>query len=122
MIFGVAIFLGFLLLSTQVLVHLYATSTIGAVAFDTARRAAADGASCASIGARDRVVEALGGYGQRIDDPVCRSDGDQTVVTVTGPTPARLGGVFGGPLGLDRIERTARVRTEDFHTEPADEQ
>jgi hypothetical protein len=113
-IFGVAIFLGFLLLSTQVLVHLYATSTVGAVAFDTARRAAADGASCSSIGAHERVVSALGDYGQRIEPPVCASDGEQTVVTIVGPTPANLVGAFGGALGMDRIERTARVRTEDF--------
>lgn len=115
-----AIFLGFLLLSTQVLVHLYATSTVGAVAFDTARRVAADGASCASIDAHDRVARALGDYGGRIDPPVCSSDGEQTVVTVAGPTPANLVGAFGGALGLDRIERTARVRTEDFRTTPED--
>jgi hypothetical protein len=35
------IFLGFLLLATQVLLHLYATSTVSAAAFDAARRAAA---------------------------------------------------------------------------------
>ncbi len=120
-IFGVAILLGFLLLSTQVLVHLYATSMVSAVAFDTARRAAADGASCASIGAGDRVVQALGTYGQRIEPPTCVDDGEQTVVTINGPTPANLVGSLGGPMGIDRIERTARVRTEDFHPDPAGE-
>jgi hypothetical protein len=113
-VFGVLIFLGFLMLATQVLVHLYATSTVSAIAFDTARRAAAEGADCDSIDAASYVRQALGDYGQRIDDPLCTTDGDQTVVTVTGPTPARLADAFGGGLGLDRIERTARVRTEDF--------
>ena len=113
-VFGVLIFLGFLMLATQVLVHLYATSTVSAIAFDTARRAAAEGADCGSIDAGSYVRRALGDYGQRIDEPLCTSDGDQTVVTVTGPTPARLADAFGGGLGLDRIERTARVRTEDF--------
>ena len=112
-VFGVLIFLGFLMLATQVLVHLYATSTVSAIAFDTARRAAAEGADCDSTDAASSVRRALGDYGQRIDDPVCARDGDQTVVTVSGPTPARLADAFGGGLGLDRIERTARVRTED---------
>lgn len=113
-VFGVLIFLGFLLLATQVLVHLYATSTVSAVAFDTARRASAEGASCAGIDASSRARQALGGYGQRIDEPVCTEQGGTTVVTISGPTPARLVDAFGGGLGLDRIERTARVRTEEF--------
>jgi hypothetical protein len=113
-VFGVLIFLGFLMLATQVLVHLYATSTVSAVAFDTARRAAAQGADCDSIEASQHVRRALGGYGDRIDEPLCTSDATQTVVTITGPTPARMVDAFGGGLGLDRIERTARVRTEDF--------
>lgn len=113
-IFGLLIFLAFLMLATQVLVHLYATSTVSAVAFDTARRAAAEGADCASIGAGAHVRQALGGYGQRIDEPTCGVEGDETVVIVEGPTPARLVDAFGSGLGIDRIERTARVRTEQF--------
>lgn len=114
--FGVLIFLGFLMLATQVLVHLYATSTVSAVAFDTARRAAAEGADCDRIDAADRVRRALGSYGRRIDDPVCTSGEQETVVTITGPTPARVGAALGGGFGLDRIERTARVRTEDVRS------
>lgn len=117
-VFGVLIFLAFLMLATQVLVHLYATTTVSAVAFDTARRASAHGASCASIDAAASVRRALGEYGQRIDDPVCITSGRQTVVTVSGPTPARLVDAFGDGLGLDRIERTARVRTEQFEAGP----
>lgn len=113
-VFGVLIFLALLMLATQVLVHLYATSTVSAVAFDTARRAAAEGASCASIDAATRARQALGGYGQRVDEPVCTTEGGATVVTISGPTPARMVDAFGGGLGLDRIERTARVRTEEF--------
>lgn len=113
-VFGVLVFLGFLMLATQVLVHLYATSTVSAVAFDTARRAAAEGASCAGIDAPGRARRALGDYGRRIDEPVCSSHGGQAVVTISGPTPARLVDAFGSGLGLDRIERTARVRTEEF--------
>ncbi len=117
-VFGVLIFLGFLMLATQVLLHLYATSTVSAVAFDTARRAAAEGADCASVDAAQRIRRSLGDYGHVIDDPVCTTEGEDTVVTVTGPTPARLADAFGGGVGLDRIERTARVRTEQFRGAP----
>lgn len=94
--------------------HLYATSTVSAVAFDTARRVSAQGASCASVDAAGHVRASLGAYGERIAEPVCDDGGEVTTVTVTGPTPARLVGVVGGALGLGGIERTARVRTEEF--------
>jgi hypothetical protein len=119
MVFAVAVFLAFLMLSTQVLLHLYTTSTITAVAFDTARRAAGEGSSCESVRFEARIRRALGGYGQRIEQPRCVSSDGQIEVTIVGPTPARLVDAFGATLGLDRIERTARVRTEDVHAAPA---
>lgn len=110
-VFGVAIFLGFLLLATQVLVHLYATSTVTAVAFDEARRASGDGGSCVSVEARAR--DRLGSWGGRADVAVhCDEDGASTVVTVAGPSPARGLGLFGGVVGIDRIERSATFHTE----------
>jgi hypothetical protein len=112
-VFGVAIFLGFLMLSTQVLVHLYTSSTVSAVAFDVARRASADGVGCA--GARERAQQLLGAYGQRSGvDVTCAEDGEMRTVTITGPTPARMVDAFGATLGTDGIERTARVRIEQF--------
>ena len=111
-VFGVAILLGFLLLSTQVLVHLYATSTVTTVAFDTARRAASDGGGgCAQ--APERARSRLGGYGQRPDVQVtCQEDGDRLSLTIAGPTPAQLVQGFGVTLLDGGLERTATVRIE----------
>jgi hypothetical protein len=112
-VFGVAIFLAFLMLATQVLVHLYASSTVSAVAFDVARRASADGAGCA--GAAQRAHQLLGAYGDPARVSVtCAEDGETRTVTISGPTPARMVDAFGAALGTDRIERTARVRIEQF--------
>ena len=114
-VFGVAIFFAFLMLSTQVLIHLYASSTVSAVAFDVARRASADGAGCA--GAADRAYQLLGSYGDPATVTVsCAEDADMRSVTITGPTPARMVDAFGAALGTDRIERTARVRIEQFRS------
>jgi hypothetical protein len=114
-IFGVVIFLGFLMLATQVMVHLYASSTVSAVAFDVARRASADGAGCA--GAQSRALDLLGSYGDPATVTVDCTDGPGAgvrSVTISGPTPARMVDAFGTTLGTDRIERTATVRIEEF--------
>jgi hypothetical protein len=114
MVFGVAIFLGFLLLATQVFVHLYATSTGTTAAFDTARRAAAEGGGgCADAPARARSL--LGDYGRRPEVSVtCSDDGEHVAVTITGPTPAQLVEAFGRRLFTGGIERTAVARVEQF--------
>lgn len=111
-VFGVAIFLGFLLLATQVLVHLYATSTVTTVAFDTARRAAADGGGGCDQ-ASERARGRLGGYGQRSDVHVsCHEDGERLTLTIAGPTPAQLVQGFGVTVLEGGIERSATVRIE----------
>ncbi len=111
-VFGVAILLGFLLLATQVFVHLYATSTVTTVAFETARHAAAEGGG-GCPGTADRARSLLGGYGQRPQVEVaCTDDGEQLSVTITGPTPAQLVQAFGTRLFERGIERTATVRIE----------
>lgn len=113
-VFGVAIFLGFLLLATQVLVHLYATSTVTTVAFDAARRAAAEGGGGCQD-APQQVRARLGGYGQRPQVAVtCHEDGERLSVTVRGPTPAQLVQGFGATLFEGGIERTVTVRIERF--------
>ena len=108
-VFGVAIFLGFLLLATQTLLHLYASSIVSSAAFDVARRAAAeDGGGCAEVD--QRVRGRLGGHaaGARVD---CRDDGDQLHLRVRAESPARLLAGFGDTGGRS-IERTATVRIE----------
>jgi hypothetical protein len=112
-VFGLAVFLGFLLVATQVLVHLSATSNVTAAAFDAARRAAADGGGgCASAPARARAT--LGSYGARPDVAVsCSVDGDAIRVTVRGPSPAGgLARPFVRLTSAETIERSATVYRE----------
>lgn len=111
-VFGVVIFLGFLMLATQVLMHLYASSTVSSAAFDAARRASAEG----GVGCGDaeaRASQLLGDYGERAA-VACSASDEYTSVTITAPTPARLIDAFGVTLGTDTIQHTARVRTEQF--------
>ena len=107
---GFAVFLGLLFLATQVLVHLYATSTVTAVAFDTARRAAADGGGCPSTA---EVRARLGGWGERATVICDRADGEFTTVTISGPSPAAGLRLYAHLSGLGTIERSATVRTEE---------
>lgn len=115
-VFGVTIFLGFLLFAVQVLVHLYGASTVGAAAFDGARLMAAEnGISCAAAG--NHVREVLGAYGSRVE-VTCPDGGGDTgdvvSVRVVGPSPAPLIDGFRQGFNLGDIERTARVRVEIF--------
>jgi hypothetical protein len=113
MVFGVAIFLGFLLLATQVLVHLYATSTVTAVAFDEARRASTDGGRCEGVDARIRAR--LGGWAAAPGVEVSCTPGsagvEPTVVRVRGPSPAQALRIFGTDT-VARIDRSASFLTE----------
>lgn len=109
-VFGVAIFLGFLLLATQTLVHLYATSTVTTAAFEAARRGAAEGGGgCAEVDSRVRGL--LGTYGQRVEVG-CSEQAGQLRVRVTAPSPARLLDGFGQGLGRPPIDRTVVVARE----------
>ena len=118
-VFGVAMFLFFLLFASQVLLHLYATSIVTSAAFTTATRVAAEDVGCGPGGTTAEQIarERLGGYGQRAELVVaCTIDGEDTVVTIQAPSPARGLSTIGYGLSLDGIERTARVRTEQFQT------
>lgn len=111
-VFGVAIFLGFLLLATQVLLHLYATSTVSAAIFDAARMVAGEDAlSCGA--ARDHARDLMGTYGGDVTIG-CATDADNVVMTAVGPSPAPLIAGFGTLTGVDTVEREVRIRVEDF--------
>ena len=117
-VFGVMIFLGFLFLATQVLVHLWATSTVTAVAFDEARRVSAATADGTVAGGCDEHVEPrvrsrLGSWGQHASVE-CAADPNRPAaitVRVTGPTPARSLATFGF-TPVDDIDRSATFLTE----------
>jgi hypothetical protein len=116
-IFSVAIFLAFLLVASQALVHLYATSTVTAVAFDTARRASADGSACPP---EHQIRARLGSWGNRagVQTTCVRQPDGTTTVTISGPSPAQAFGGFAGAFGRSdpggglRIERGATFHTE----------
>lgn len=113
-LFGVAIFLGFLALAAQVLIHLYATSTVTAVAFDNARRAAAEGGDCPAAVVRAR--SSLGGWAEDPTQVVitCTAGAEMTAVRIVGPSPALGLRIYGELTGQATIDRGASVRTEAF--------
>jgi hypothetical protein len=115
---GVLVVLVFLTFSVQLLVGLYATTTVTAVANDAARRAAASGAP--DRGAiTDDARGALGRIGDsasfRWSDEDVDGDGvvDVVVLTVVARPPRFVPPSIAGRTGLDQIERTVRVRVED---------
>lgn len=110
-IFGVAVFLGFLLFAVQVTTHLWATSAVTAAAFDAARLVAGE-RSVTTTAAESHLQTVLGEYGQRVSADWSASTPDQVVLRVQGPTPAALVASVGRLAGIDRIDRTVRVHRE----------
>jgi hypothetical protein len=110
-VFGVGIFLSFLLLASQTLLHLYATTLVGSVVEDATRRAAAEaGGGCSDAGLH--VRQHLGRHGDAAEIG-CFDDGDQLHLQVQLHSPARLlpARLF-DDLGPGMIERSASVRIE----------
>lgn len=112
---GVLVFLVLLLLAVQVTYHLYATSVVTATAFDGARLAAgAASTEDREEVARDHVVELLGRYGRdRVQTVEVERDGDVIALHVVARNPGFLPSNLRRPMGLDRVERTVRVRVEE---------
>ena len=109
---GVFVFLVLLLLATQVLFDLYATSTVTAVAYDAARIVAgADGGPEAVSDAEAGARRQLGRYA---DGAVFswQRDADAVRLHVTVRNPSLLPPAFKRALGIDVVDRTVRVRTE----------
>jgi hypothetical protein len=105
---GVPIVLVLMLLAVQVLTDLYARSVVSAAAFDGARIVAGqDGGNAAIPNAEDHVRRVLGRFGHDLR-LTWSADGDRVALRVEGRVPS----VLPLPLPLDRIDRTARARTE----------
>lgn len=115
-VFGVAVFLALLTVAVQVLVDLYQTSVVTAAAFDVARDVAAS-PDPPPPGERDRyearLRELLGGAGDEAVIDWLADDPDVVALRVVVPTRRFLLPVVAGPLGLDEVDRTIRVRVED---------
>lgn len=106
---AVGMFLAFLLLASQTLLHLYALSSASAAAADAARRVAAVGGSCDD--GRAHVANLLGGWGERVTVR-CERGPTEVEVRVTGPSPARLAGGIAARVGTGEVDRAARVPLE----------
>jgi hypothetical protein len=123
---GLTVFLLFLLLAVQVLVGLYATSTVRATLHDAASRAAAGGggsgpADPAELGRlSDQAEGSLGAMGDRTDIALrlVDEDGDGTGDVVVGEAvsvpPRFVPRSIGGMLGFEDIRASVRVRVERF--------
>jgi hypothetical protein len=120
-VFGVMMFLLFLLLAAQTTIHLYGVSTSTAIMFDEARRVAASmhNGTYSCQQAEERVHERLGGWGERLQPAQCTGDdpddpGDVIRLRVRGPSPANLLAGVGNLAGLATFDRTVQVHKERF--------
>ncbi len=110
---GFAIFMTLLLFAVQVLVRLYATSTITATAFDAAREVAtAPGDPSVEVpNAQASATQRLGRFGaSHTTFSWLEVDGQQVVLRVVATAPGFLPGMG----SLRHIDRTITVRRERF--------
>ena len=119
---GVTVVLLFLLFAVQLLIGLYANTTVTAIATDTAQRAAGRDAnrSPAALEAYATDAEAsLAGVDGEVDFGASEDlDGDGEpeviVVRVTADAPRFVPGFLAVDLGIGRIEETIRLDVEDL--------
>jgi hypothetical protein len=121
---GLTVFLLFLLLAVQVLVGLYATSTVRATLHDAASRAATGGTDQADpvhlARLSDQAEASLGAMGERTDIRLrlVDDDGDGTGDVIAGEAvsvpPRFVPRSVGGMVGFEEIRASVRVRIERF--------
>ncbi len=109
---GFTMFLLLLLLAVQTLVHLYAASTLSAVANEAADQVANTGGAPASVAVAERTaMSRLGTFGARHTRFLWEEvDGNRVVVRVVAASPQLLP----LPVAWTRITATVAVRTERF--------
>lgn len=119
---GLLVFLMFLLAATQVLVGLYATTTVRATLHDAASRAADGGTASPDGLARlaDEAEASLGTMGERTEVTLAFEDGDgdgaaDAVVGEAVSVPPRfVPSWLGGMIGFEQVTASVRVRVERF--------
>jgi hypothetical protein len=117
---AVVVFLAFLLFAVQLLVGLYATTSVTSAAFDGARLVAGDRVdhadAVALAGARQageaRIRSELGAFGRTASIDWSGSTDQEVEVRVQGNAPRFLFPGLQDTLGTDHIDRTVRVRVE----------
>jgi hypothetical protein len=108
---GVAIFLPFMLLAVQTLVHLYAVSAVTAATVEAARTVATDPAEAQEVPlAESSARRQLGHLGASAWFDWVEVDGNQVVLRVRVRSP----GFLPFASSLLEIDRTVTVRTERF--------
>lgn len=103
-VLSLAVVLGFLLIATQLLVHLHAVNAVTAVVADEARQASASPERCAGVVVRVRAR--LGTWGREAEVG-CRFGTARLQVHVAGDSPGRFLAVTG-----TRIERRVALELE----------
>lgn len=119
---GLLVFLMFLLAATQVLVGLYATTTVRATLYDAASRAADGGTASPDGLARlaDEAEASLGTMGERTEITLAfeDGDGDGAADVVAGEAvsvpPRFVPSWLGGMIGFEQVTAAVRVRVERF--------
>lgn len=117
---GLLVTLLCMVLAVQVMLGLYATSTVRAVLYDAAARAANEGAASPGGLARfeREAAASLGAMGERttIDLSLVDEDGDGEADVVVGRAESRPPRVvpssLGGMVGFDTVRVGVRVRVE----------
>lgn len=124
---GVTVVLFFLLFAVQLLVALYANTTVTAVASDVASRAAGRDANRSPAALEHYATDAeraLAGVDGRVDFSASEDlDGDGEldviVVTVTADAPRFVPGFLAVDLGVESMTETVRVDVEDLVEDPS---
>jgi hypothetical protein len=117
---AVIVFLAFLLFAVQLLVRLYATTSVTSAAFDGARMVAGsrtDHGDPAAITAAHTAAEArmrseLGSFGRTVHFDWSGSDAQVVQVRLEGEAPGFLWPGLGDIAGARHIDRTVHVRVE----------
>lgn len=112
---GLCVFGAFLLLAVHILLGLYSTSVVGAVAADAVSRVARSAGDPATMADAEIAARRMLGRNGRVArfDWTVVGGGDQVVLRVRTPRPSVLAG-FARVTGQDDIDRTVRARIERF--------
>jgi hypothetical protein len=113
---GLAVVLMLMFMAVNVLTYLYTTSTVTAVAFDAARRAAGaqDPDGGGRVAATTTARGLLGSIGVDTTFDWSKSNAEQVRLTVDAPGVRLLPQTVLRQMGIDRIRRTAVVKVERF--------
>ena len=123
-VFGVGVFLVLLMFCSHVLLNLWLTTSIDAVAHDAATDVATSGATDDQLGTVEREAvtrarEALGAYGNRVAMTFEPGGPDRVVLHVSAPEITLLPQAVADLAGLSGLDRRIVVGREAPDTGPA---